>query len=294
MNPHIAKVRAKTVQLVKQYGWSVTAAAAHVGVHRATLYDWLAQTPQNSMVMHQIPTRSSRPHHHPRAVDRAIVERIRQIRLARGRCAEAIWYQLKREGLVVSLSTVKRTLTRQGLLRTRSPWKQIHQSGIRPVTTAPGTLVEMDSVHFWTKPPRVYLSTMIDVYSRWAYVAKVQALRPGCSVQVVRAAQVAAPFVFACVQSDHGSEVGRYFTTTLLRNHIRHRQIRVRKPNDNAHIERFNRTLQDECGQELRKYLKNPVWFTRTLHDYVEYYNTKRIHLGLEGKIPSELLTNLS
>lgn len=294
MNPHIAKVRAKAVALVKQYGWSVTATARHVGVHRATVYNWLAKTPQNSMVMHAIPTRSSRPHHHPRTVDRKIVERIRQIRLERGRCAEAIWYQLQREQIVVSLSTVKRTLARHGLLRTRSPWKQIHQSGVRPEVLAPGTLVEMDSVHFWVKPPRVYLSTLVDVYSRWAYVERIPSLRPGWSAHVVRSAQRLAPFTFACVQSDHGSEFGRYFTTTLLRNHIDHRQIRIRKPNDNAHVERFNRTLQDECGQELRRYLKQPAWFTRTLRDYVDYYNTQRIHLGLEGKVPSELLTKVS
>lgn len=294
MNPHIPKVRAKAVQLVKQYGWSVTAAATHVGAHRATVYDWLARTPQNSMVMHQIPTRSSRPHHHPRAIAPELVQRIRQIRLERSRCAEAIWYQLKREGLVVSLSTVKRTLARQGLLRTRSPWKQIHQSGVRPVAEAPGTLVEMDSVHFWTKPPRIYLSTLVDVYSRWAYVARVQALRPGCSVQTVRSAQAVAPFVFACVQSDHGSEFGKYFTTTLLRHHIHHRQIRIRKPNDNAHVERFNRTLQDECGPDLKRYIHTPHWFQRTLTEYLRYYNTQRIHLGLLGKTPQELTTHLS
>ena len=294
MNPHIAKVRAKAVQLVKQTGWSVRQVAEHVGVHRATVYDWIAKTPPNAMVVHAIPTHSSRPKHHPRAVDRKIVNRIREIRLEHGRCAEAIWYQLQREGVVVSLSTVKRTLARQGLLRTRSPWKQIHQSGVRPAVSAPGTLVEMDSIHFWSTPPRVYLSTVIDVYSRYAYVTRVPALRPGCSVNTVLAAQQAFPFTLQCVQTDHGSEFGKYFSVQLHRQQIRHRQIRIRTPNDNAHVERFNRSLQEECGRDLRKYLTKPAWFTRTLREYLVYYNTERIHLGLEGKIPQELLTAVS
>lgn len=289
MNPYLPKLRAQAVALVRS-GQSIRSVARHYGVEPSTVSRWMQSVPGDGSRLLYLPTRSSRPKVSPRAVERNIVERIRQIRLEHNRCAEAIWYQLKREDIVVSLSTVKRTLERQGLLRTRSPWKKIHQSGVRPVVSSPGTLVEIDSIHFWTKVPRVYLSTMIDVYSRWAYAQQIVALRPGHSIQTVMTAQRLAPFQFACIQSDHGSEFGRYFTNTLLRHGMRHRQIRVRKPNDNAHIERFNRTLQDECGSELRKYITNPKWFTRTLHEYLEYYNTQRIHLGLDGQIPLEVL----
>lgn len=294
-NPHIAKVRAKAVQLIKQHGWSVVAVARHVGVHRATIYDWLDRTPHNSMVVRSIPTLSARPKHSPRAVDPQIVQRIREIRLERNRCADAIWYQLQREGIVVSLSTVKRTLARHNLLRPRSPWKKYHVSGERPVVSLPGTLVEIDSIHFWVKTrPKVYLSTMIDVYSRWAYVQRIPALRPGHSLMTVWNAQRSAPFHFRCVQSDHGSEFSKYFSLNLEANGIRHRQIRIRTPNDNAHIERFNRTLQDECGSDLKRYLRNPAWFTRTLHDYLTYYNSSRIHLGIQGLSPLHVLSKLS
>ena len=289
MNPHLPKLRAQAVDRVRS-GQSIRSVARHYGVQPSTVSRWMHHVPGDGSRLVYLPTQSSRPKSSPRAVDRKIVQRIREIRLQRGRCAEAIWYQLQREKVVVSLSTVKRTLARQGLLRTRSPWKQIHQSGVRPIVSAPGTLVEMDSIHFWSTPPRVYLSTVVDVYSRYAYVASIPALRPGCSVDVVQAAQANFPFTVQCVQTDHGSEFGKYFSLQLQQQQIRHRQIRIRTPNDNAHVERFNRILQEECGKDLKKYLRNPSWFTRTLREYLVYYNTQRIHLGLGGKIPVEVL----
>ena len=54
--------------------------------------------------------------------------------------------------------------------------------------------------------------------------------------------RAAVPFEIDCIQSDNGPEFGRYLT---LNAGVRHRKIRKRKPNDNAHIEKFNRTIQD-------------------------------------------------
>lgn len=51
---------------------------------------------------------------------------------------------------------------------------------------------------------------------------------------------------FKMVQCDNGREFGNYFKQILEQQHITVRHTRVRKPNDNAHIERFNRTMRDE------------------------------------------------
>jgi hypothetical protein len=46
------------------------------------------------------------------------------------------------------------------------------------------------------------------------------------------------------IQSDHGPEFGKWFVERIKKSH---RYTRIGKPNDNSHIERFNRTLQEEC-----------------------------------------------
>ena len=96
-------------------------------------------------------------------------------------------------------------------------------------------------------------------------------------------AQTEAPFRFKTVQTDHGPEFSKWFTKKLTEQHIEHRHTRVRKPNDNAHIERFNRTIQEECIIRLPRKLE--VW-QREIPDYLRYYNTERPHSALAYQTP--------
>jgi transposase InsO family protein len=105
------------------------------------------------------------------------------------------------------------------------------------------------------------------------------------TVRFVREAQARAPFVFSMLQSDHGPEFGKWFVSQIKKNH---RYTRIGKPNDNAHIERMNRTLQEEC---LDKVLRTPRAYNRALKQYLPYYNEERLHLGLMLKTPSQLFT---
>lgn len=66
------------------------------------------------------------------------------------------------------------------------------------------------------------------------------------------------------------------------------RHTRPHRPNDNAHIERFNRTIQDEC---LGRYwnLKDTVeTLNGKLAMYIDLYNNHRLHSSIEYKTPRE------
>lgn len=278
------------VTLVRRDGRGVRATARYLGVEPSTVSRWLKRAPASGLV-YEIPTRSSRPKVSPRAIDPRIVERIISLRLARRRCAMALHGQLNREGYLISLSTVKRVLQRQGLIKRRSPWKKYHLSGERPIPKAPGLLVEMDSIHLWiARCSRTYIITMIDVWSRWAYARASQRLSVHSAISAARAGLDKAPFAVSCFQTDHGSEFSGSFTKMALAKGIRHRQIRIRQPNDNAHIERFNRTIQDDLGVEFKKYRTNVPKLNLVLTDYLHYYNAERLHLGLNLQTPLEVL----
>ena len=106
-NPHLPKLRAKAVDMVRS-GKSVRETARYFGFDPATVSRWNRKAPLGGVW--EIPTQSSRPHHHPRELNKDIEERIVSLRLKlKGRCAEVIHEQLKREALNVSLSSVKRT-----------------------------------------------------------------------------------------------------------------------------------------------------------------------------------------
>ncbi len=197
--------------------------------------------------------------------------------------------QLENRGMNISLSSVKRTLARTNLIRYRSPWKKWHYSLPRPIALKPGDLLQLDTVHFVTSSGRrFYAYTIIDLYSRWAYAEVVKKISAGNSILFLRNARKRAKFNFVMVQSDNGPEFTAWFTRSVARMKIAHRHSRIRKCNDNAHIERFNRTIQEECfGTE------KPVNYDRYLsliNNYLKYYNNSRLHLSLGLKTPAEML----
>lgn len=145
LNPHAPKVRRDAVVLVKIHRWSIRKVARHFGVYASTVSRWCKK--DQSSGRYEIPTRSSRPQHHPRSLSRELVNAIIAERVGRRRCAEHVYHALKNQGITVSLSSVKRTLDRCHLRKKRSPWKRPHDFTPRPEATSAGALVELDTIH---------------------------------------------------------------------------------------------------------------------------------------------------
>jgi len=136
----------------------------------------------------------------------------------------------------------------------------------------------------------VYYYTVIDLCTRLAYVKIATRILPGVAATAVLEAQQAFGFPLAMVQSDNGPEYGRYFEQQMRRAGIQTRHSRLHRPNDNAHIERFNRTIQEEC---IGSYWRKSVPLSRQkkkLSEYLEYYNNERVHLGIQLRTPSQML----
>jgi transposase InsO family protein len=210
-------------------------------------------------------------------------------RLERKRCAEVIHEELRQRGVAVSLSSVKRTLDRRGLTRKRSPWQRWHRSLPRPAVEKPGDLVEIDTIHVVPRRgQRFYIYTLLDVCSRWAFAKATPRINTHRSLRFVREAQTRAPFSFGTLQSDHGPEFSAWFTEHVRKRGLTHRHSRVRRPNDNGHLERFNRTVQEEC--RFRFLEQTVAAHQRALDAYLPYYNGERPHLGLNLKTPLQVM----
>jgi transposase InsO family protein len=184
----------------------------------------------------------------------------------------------------VSLSSVKRTLDRKGLLAKRSPWKRYHAPTPRPTVAKPGDLVQLDTIHLMVGTKRIYVFTLLDVYSRWAFARAYDHATTASALDFLKRARKSAPFQFLHLQSDHGSEFSTNFTEQTG---LPHRHSRVRTPNDNAHLERFNRTIQDECLDDLPR---DVSVINHALPKYLRFYNTRRFHFGINLLIPIQLI----
>lgn len=285
-NPELPKVRREAVYLVKQKGWSVRQVGRHLGYSHSAVVKWCAKDPTGGW--RKIETRSSRPKTSPRALNGEIVKAIIEKRLGRRRCGQVIHQELLRDGIRVSLPSVQRTLSRCHLLKKRSPWKRPHDYTERPIPSFAGALLEADTVHIMLPDgSRLYVYTLIDLYSRWAYAEVVKRISGNVSARFIRRASTRAPFRFHMIQTDNGGEFQKMFRFQIHTFNIMHRYSRVRQSNDQAHIERFNRTIQEECFDRTTHTLHH---LRVALKSWLPYYNRDRMHMGINYKTPSEML----
>lgn len=314
-NPNLPKARALAMRLLMQEQLPLHIVANRCGVNRSTVWrwkrKWLKLNEHVELSNHyrpgraagtiwrftactwNIPTLVSQPKTSPHAIHAGIVARVLELRATLKRCAEVVWHHLvHNDSIRISLSSVRRILRRHYCFEGARKKRVRPDNPRRPHVTHPGELVQTDTIHYTcplTKQRR-YVYTVIDLHTRMAYAEVHNRILPGIAASVVTNANRQFGFGFQLVQADNGPEFGRYFAQVLARSNTAVRHSRLGRPNDNAHIERFNRTIQDEC---LGRYLthKTPNKHIQTkLTKYLDYYNTQRVHLGLQLKTPAAML----
>ena len=314
-NPHLPKARAAAVRLLVEAGLPASTVALRAGVHRSTVWRWkrkwialnehvecnnpnrpsrpVSTANKLAACRWHIATESSKPHSHAWAIPDAVIQQILRAREQLKRCAEVVWHHVTHTlGLSISLSSVRRILRRHHCFDGARKPRVRRDNPRRPLVTAPGELVQTDTIHHVdpTTGRRLYYYTVIDLYTRLAYAKVATRILPGIAATAVLEARQVFGFPFAMVQSDNGPEYGRYFEQQMRRAGIQTRHSRLHRPNDNAHIERFNRTIQEEC---IGSYWRKSVPLSRQkkkLSEYLEYYNNERVHLGIQLRTPSQML----
>ena len=285
-NPHLPRVRMEAARLVLNQGWSTREVARYTGFNQSSIVRWVNKLKLNDYRIN-IPTESSRPHSHPGELSLEMVQTIIAYRLKYQRCAEVIHFHLVKDGYSVSLSSVKRTLQRNSMTKF-SKWKKWHQYSERPCPERPGVLVQIDTILDGpADEERLYIYTMLDVCSRWASAMPVVKIGTHASWEFIQRARMELPFELKMIQTDHGAEFSKWLTKTLSANEIDHRHSRVRKPTDNAYVERFNRTIQEECLSRVPKTLEA---YQKAIPDFLHYYNFERPHMGLHMQTPHEVM----
>src|SRR5579863_7964840 len=186
-NPKLPRLRMQAVNRVR-CGESIRAVARILGYSHSTVVRWVTKAPFDGR--ESIPTLRSKPKSHPRALAPEVVDAIVAERLTHKRCAEIIHATLVKRGVVVSLSSVKRTLKRQELIAPRK-WKRYRPPIARPPADAPGSLVQTDTIHFldWQTQDKFYLYTVIDLHTRMAYAAIHDRISQRWSYQTLLEAQ---------------------------------------------------------------------------------------------------------
>jgi transposase InsO family protein len=287
-NPYVAKVRRWAVNDVLSGRLSQSEAARKYGVTRSAVCKWMQRVPEHNQ--EYLYTRSSRPKSHPNQVTQKIVDRIVDLRKKHNRCAPVIHAYLIQEGYEVSVATVGRVLAREGLTQSKKRAKWGSRIA-RPLSDKPGALVEIDTMHVIKADySRFYIYAVLDTYSRLGFAEYQPKCFQTASVSVISKATDYFGFPFLTVQSDNGPEFRNSFEHKLGLSGMQVRHSRVRRPNDNAHIERFIRTIQDEC---FKGNMPNEKLAPKQLKEYLEYYNNERLHLSLHLTTPRQFVSKV-
>jgi transposase InsO family protein len=155
-----------------------------------------------------------------------------------------------------------------------------------PVSRSIASLVHVDTVvYFWNNTYR-YILTAIDDLTRIGYARMYMHHSSTDATDFLKRLRYLLGPIQA-VHTDNGSEFAKYFQRACTGMRIDRYFSRVRMPKDNARLERFNRTLQEEFT-EINDTSTTIEEFNQLLTEWFILYNFKRPHQSLSYLTPME------
>jgi len=143
-----------------------------------------------------------------------------------------------------------------------------------------GFLIQADTIVIFARGFKRYVMTAIDKYSKIAFARMYKTHSSYNAKDFLDRLHYLLDGKIENIQTDNGSEFLKYFERACLNFKINHYFSRNRTPKDNAVLERFNRTLQEEfIGQG--NFTTDTDVFNRDLTEWLVEYNFRRPHQSL-------------
>ena len=158
-----------------------------------------------------------------------------------------------------------------------------------------GDLSQIDSIAKFRDGLKRYIFSGIDITGRFAFAYAYKALSSQKGADFIGKYTEVSPFAVKAAQTDNGLEFSAKADELMLTKGIVHFFTYPKSPKMNAYIERFNRTLQEEFVDHHEDLLFEDLnAFNSALMDYLLFYNTKRIHIGLNNQTPVDYIIKKS
>lgn len=158
------------------------------------------------------------------------------------------------------------------------------------VASAPGQCGAFDTVEYFLDGLRRYVITFTDLNSRFSFAWATKSHGSEAAKEFFNIVTEVFPYPLEHVLTDNGSEFMKHFDQELRRLHYTHWRTYPKTPKMNAHVERFNRTIQEEFVDYHEDLLLDPQAFNRELIPWLLWYNGERPHWGLKLKSPIQFL----
>lgn len=197
--------------------------------------------------------------------------------------------QLKRDGLRVSVSTVRNILEENGYTPPKAVMKP--ERVFRYEAARPRELIHMDFKHFYINKQKVFLLLMQDDYSRFLCGYKLTNSENMDSVIEVFENCVTKYGRMQMVMTDAGSSfyswngINRFQKLISEEYGVDH--IKASSPRSNGKVESVNKQIEKEL---LRvKEFSSLEEAELGVNEWIEFYNFERTHMGLpSGEVPAD------
>lgn len=253
-----AKQRLKILDWHKAHGKNSSLTARHFGIGRMTLYRW--QTRFKKFGILGLNEYSKKPKHlREPTTTWQIVSRVVQLRKQYPAWSKhKLSAILKREGFVVSESTVGRILKRKNLIDKKISKKK-RKSALHPKARFPkglhinceGQMIQMDTKYIMlTGGHKFYQFTAIDVLSkrRVLRVYSSQSSRNGALF--LKECIASFPFQILAVQTDNGAPFQKEFERLRKELNLPHYFTFPRSPKQNTYVENSHGSDEREFYQQ--------------------------------------------
>lgn len=143
-----------------------------------------------------------------------------------------------------------------------------------------GFLLQIDAIVIFANGLKRYILTAIDKYSKIAFARMYATHSSYNSRDFLYRLNYLLSGKIENIQTDNGSEFLKYFDRACHNLNISHYFSRNHTPKDNAVLERFNRTLQEEFVSQ-GNFTTNINIFNHNLTEWLVEYNFRRPHQSL-------------
>lgn len=302
-----AKQRLKILNFWRQYG--LAAATDAYGAKRSTLYGWWKIYLASERKVESLnPGKQERINKNKRIVDSGLVDEIRRLRLdvcpnmGKEKVKKDLDIFCKKNGLkIISESTIGRIIKDKRIYHHRQKVSyygkvktQLKEKKERKPdsfkTKAPGDLVEIDTIVKFAWNIKRYIITAVDVHSRYSFAFCYERPLSINARDFMQKLQIVFPYPIKAIQTDNGSEFHQHFRDYLKEQNVVQYWNYPGRPYRQGHIEKFNRTIQEEFIDWNEVLLDDTDRFNRKLTDWLIWYNTKRYHWGLNLTSPVDYL----
>lgn len=266
-------------------GVSLSALSSEFGVARQVLSRWWSRYAVDDIA--GLAPQSRRPHESPTRISRRLQQRILRLRTRR-LSAVRIGHELG-----VGHSSVQRVLEQHG--QNQLPWP-VRPKPRRYEKQRPGELIHIDLKYLpaLRNARNDFEFAAIDDFSREAVVSIGTEATSVAAATFLEHVAATLPYAIEAVLTDNAfaftmrharfSDRQTRFQQVCAALGIRHYLLRPYAPQSNGKVERFFRTINDECLHV------HPLFTfaarSRAVERFVRYYNHERPHLSLGGMTP--------